>query len=402
MDPSHLRGVAPLAFALITSFAGTAWGHGKADDQAGIPGRAIEFPDTAERLTLAVDLHTHSVFSDGHVWPRIRVAEAIRDGLDAMAITEHLEWQPHLADIPNPDRNRSFEEAVASLPDGSDLILIAGSEITRLEPIGHMNAVFIEDANALFQPPVPTEPYDARAYAMAAGEWPPEAALEAAKRQDAFVFWNHSWWQRPDQKTLPTDFHLKAIREGRLQGIEIANGDTYSPESFRLALDLNLTVIGVSDVHELIDWDYEPYKGGHRPVNLVFAEARTAAAIRAALFEGRTAVWYRNLLLGRERDLVPLITASVTVADAVWRNESSVLEVTFENSSDASFEFENLSSYTVTEAATILTVPPHGQQVYRFRLDERLPTVNLRFRVLNALSAPDMHPEVGFELAPGA
>ncbi|HAO89312.1 MAG TPA: PHP domain-containing protein, partial [Gammaproteobacteria bacterium] len=39
---------------------------------------------------MVVDLHTHSVFSDGHVWPRIRVGEAIRDGLDAMAGTEHL------------------------------------------------------------------------------------------------------------------------------------------------------------------------------------------------------------------------------------------------------------------------------------------------------------------------
>ena len=33
------------------------------------------------------------------------------DGLDALAITEHLEWQPHLADIPHPDRNRAFEAA---------------------------------------------------------------------------------------------------------------------------------------------------------------------------------------------------------------------------------------------------------------------------------------------------
>ena len=90
--------------------AGTLMGHERASvPDENIPGREIQFPDTADRLTLSVDLHTHSVFSDGHVWPRIRVGEAIRDGLDAMAITEHLEWQPHLADIPHEDRNRAFD-----------------------------------------------------------------------------------------------------------------------------------------------------------------------------------------------------------------------------------------------------------------------------------------------------
>ncbi len=384
--------------ALLTT--GVAWGHGKADGEAAIPGRAIEFPDTENGLTLVVDLHTHSVFSDGHVWPRIRVAEAIRDGLDAMAITEHLEWQPHLTDIPHPDRNRSFEEAVASLPDDSDLILIAGSEITRLEPIGHMNAVFIEDANALFQPPAPTDPYDARAYAVAAGEWPPELALEAAKRQDAFVFWNHSWWQQPNQISVMTDFHRQAIQDGKLQGIEVANGDVYSPEAFQLALAYNLTPIGVSDVHELIDWDYEPYKGGHRPVNLVFAKTRSAEAIRAALFDGRTVVWYKNLLIGRERDMIPLLTASLRVADASWRGESSVLEVVFDNPSDAAFELENLSEHTLIGEGTSVVVPPHSRDTYRFRVAERTPEVTLTFSIGNALIAPDAHPEMTFTLAP--
>ena len=107
-------------------------GHGIASNPD--PGdRAIQFPDTASHQTLVVDLHTHTVFSDGHVWPRTRVAEALRDGLDAIAITDHLEWQPHLADIPHPDRNRSYDIAVESLGD-AQLIVIRGSEITRDDP----------------------------------------------------------------------------------------------------------------------------------------------------------------------------------------------------------------------------------------------------------------------------
>ena len=59
-----------------------------------IPSRVLVFPDTRDgRRVLSVDLHTHSVFSDGHVWPTVRTWEAQRDGLAAMAGTEHREYQ---------------------------------------------------------------------------------------------------------------------------------------------------------------------------------------------------------------------------------------------------------------------------------------------------------------------
>ena len=39
------------------------------------------------------DLHTHSAFSDGSVLPEYRVKEAWVDGLDVMAVTEHIEYR---------------------------------------------------------------------------------------------------------------------------------------------------------------------------------------------------------------------------------------------------------------------------------------------------------------------
>ncbi len=378
-----------------------ALAHEKASvPEENVPGREIQFPDTGDRLTLSVDLHTHSVFSDGHVWPRIRVGEAIRDGLDAMAITEHLEWQPHLADIPHEDRNRAFEEALASLPEGSDLLLIAGSEITRSEPIGHMNAVFIGDANALLRRGTPSEPYDMRDYYVQSGQWPAEEVLEAASDQGAFVFWNHAWWQLPNQMARMTDFHIRAVRDGKLHGIEIANGDTYSPEAFQIALDHDLTLVGVSDVHNLIDWDYPPHLGDHRPVNLVFARERTVPSIREALMAGRTVVWYRNLLFGRERDLMPLLEASLAATGAAWRGESSVLELVLENRSDADFELVNLSPHTLTSGADTFVVPAHSAQRYRFRMAGRADEVVIDTQVRNAFTAPDTRAQLRFRLHP--
>ena len=109
---------------------------------------AFTYPHIEGYVTLKADLHIHTVFSDGNVWPTIRVQEALRENLDAISLTEHLEYQPHKDDIPHPDRNRAYYLALAEAKD-HDLLIVPGSEITRSEPVGHSNAVFIQDANKL-------------------------------------------------------------------------------------------------------------------------------------------------------------------------------------------------------------------------------------------------------------
>ena len=221
--------------------------------------RQIQFPDTAEFKTLVLDPHTHSSFSDGHVWPSVRVAEALFDGLDALAITEHLEWQPHRADVPHPDRNRAYEIALEANGD-NELMIIAGAEITRALPAGHINALFISDANQLVKHPELEDQTDVRAYYEGAGQWPAQEAVNAANDQGAFLFWNHAWWGSDFPNGMPKapKFHKDNAKRNLIHGIEIANGDSYSEESFQIALDLGLTLIGVSDIHGLIDWDFVP------------------------------------------------------------------------------------------------------------------------------------------------
>src|SRR5262249_11157945 len=148
-------------------------------------------------------------------------------GLFAMAVSEHLEYQPKAADIPHKDRNRSYELAsqaakVTATSTGANknpLMVINGSEITKLtiEP-GHINAVFIKDANKLLPP---------------AGKSPIDAArdqLKEANAQGAFVFWNHPFWtaQTPNGIAALTPIHREFIKNGWLHGIEVANAGDMS------------------------------------------------------------------------------------------------------------------------------------------------------------------------------
>ena len=141
--------------------------------------RGVRLPDIPGYQTLKCDLHIHTVFSDGAVWPDVRSEEAWREGLDAIAITDHIEYQPHAEDLPT-SHDRAFEIAK---PHGDRLAVtvIRGSEVTRDMPPGHLNAVFLSSS-------VPLDTV----------EW--RDALEAAHDQGAFIFWNHPGWtgQQPD------------------------------------------------------------------------------------------------------------------------------------------------------------------------------------------------------------
>ncbi|MCD6598444.1 MAG: PHP domain-containing protein [Bacteroidales bacterium] len=342
--------------------------------------RRIEFPDIPGYKTLKCDFHQHTVFSDGKVWPDIRVQEAIKDGLDAISITDHIEYQPHIDDIPHPDRNRSYQLAKKAAKNKS-LIVINGSEITRSMPPGHANAIFLQDANELLV----NDSIE---------------VFRVAKKQDAFIFWNHPHWtsQAPDGIASLTETHKYLLKNGLINGIEVVNNVTYSDEALQIALDYNLTIIGTSDIHGLIDWQYHVPQGGHRPVTLVFAKEKTEAAIKESLMNRRTAVWFNNILIGRSEYLVPLIEQSVKVVSAAYGGKTSVLSLTIENNSDVDFIMENNSKYTLHRNTDVFTVKANDLTRLEIKTIEKIEQVELNFFVLNAVTAPKTHPEISFRV----
>jgi hypothetical protein len=342
--------------------------------------RVIEFPDVPGFLSLETDLHIHTVFSDGNVWPTIRVEEASRDGLDVIAMTDHIEYQPHKEDIPHPNRNRSYDLAAAAASE-SDLIVIKGSEITRSMPPGHSNAIFLEDANALLV----DDPMD---------------AFRAAKQQGAFIFWNHPMWeaQASDGVARLSDLHRQLIQNGLLNGIEVVNDITYSDEALQIALDHNLTILGTSDIHGLVDWQFGVPEGGHRPITVVLAEERTAEAVRDALFAGRTVVWYEEVLVGKEENILPLLRASIEASSKGYEDDTAVYGVELKNNSSAEFILRSTGGHTFHDRASVFTLKPHETLHLRVKTLTRMDVVEIEFEVLSAVSAPGTHPVVRFDV----
>ncbi|MEA2078036.1 MAG: PHP domain-containing protein [Candidatus Marinimicrobia bacterium] len=280
-------------------------------------------PDLPKYKTLKCDFHMHTIFSDGLVWPTIRVDEAVDEGLDAIAITDHLEYLPHKKHV-STDKNISFEIAKRKA-DRKGLICIAGAEITRWMPPGHLNAIFLKDANKLVIDDF-------------------LSVIEEAIDQGAFIFWNHPGWivHQPDRVVRWYDIHTTLVERGWMHGIEFANTHEYYPAVLEFTNKHELAHFGNSDVHGIVYHDFLK-KNAHRPLTLVFAEERSEEAIKEALFARRTiALSEDDVLAGPEELLYQFVEACINI-------ENVDGEIKVSNLSEIPFIFErsDLGEFTL-------------------------------------------------------
>ena len=334
--------------------------------------KEIEIPDIPGYLTLKCDFHMHTVFSDGNVWPTIRVEEAYTEGLDAIAITDHLEYRPHSQDIPS-DHNRAYEIA-KPLAEQLGIILIRGGEITRKMPPGHLNAIFVKNVNLLERE-----------------SW--FEACEEAKEQGAFIFWNHPGWkkQQPD-RTLWWAEHTRLLEAGLLDGIEVVNQYEYYPEALKWSKEKELTVMANSDMHDPASVSYDLAES-HRPVTLVFAKERSAQSIKEALLNKRTAAYYRDKIYGDRLFLAPLFLNSIEILSDLPRLENKMVKyVRVHNNSDVDFNLKQRTPPIGFTADASLTLKAHRTAVIQITgtSEEVKSTQNLKlnYEVENLIVAP--------------
>ncbi len=261
----------------------------------------IALPTRIDGLNVyKADLHTHSVYSDGNVTPRLRVMEAWGDGLDILAVTEHIEYRPFEKTMKKylkadeeqiPDLNEAVREAEKEAVKW-DIVIIPGSEITRDgKTVGHFNALFTTDNNQIY-------------------DEDPVEAIRNAKKQGALVMHNHPGWRRENIDYTETE--KAAYGEGLIDGVEVMNGMEFYPGIIDRVLEKGLFISACTDVHTTTDRDYGA-SGCLRPMTLIFAEDKSLESLKKSLEENRTLAFGFNTLCGDEQLLKAFFVASVSL-----------------------------------------------------------------------------------------
>ena len=330
------------------------------------------------------DLHTHTMYSDGQVLPKYRIREAWQDGLDIIAVTEHVEYRPVEEDLVKyldkyTDKKR--KEAVnhriiseAATKDGImvdlntavqisqklaksyGLTVIPGLEITRdANEIGHFNALFTTDNNLVYDP----DPYQ---------------AILNAKAQNAIIQHNHPGWRRT--KLGFSEWQKKVYGEGLVDGVEVVNGDEIYPGIVDRCVQGGMYITANTDIHATTAADYR-VNGTDRPMTLIFAKDQSLESVREALEAQRTLALAFNNLWGADQLLKDLFLACVKV------EQLSGNKYVLTNISSIPFVLQQKGSNRVhldPSTSIFMSVPKNGN--------------SLNFAVVNMWNGAESNPDI--------
>ena len=324
------------------------------------------------------DLHSHTIFSDGKVTPEWRVEEAWQDGLDIVAITDHIENRPYVTRLPKylngvevqvQNEKEISVDLNASVRLAQDqarklnMLLIPGAEISRpYKTVGHLNALFTTDNNA-----IPAED--------------PLQALRNAKAQGALVQFNHPGTGRTSLDL--TEFEINAYKEGLIDGIEIFNNNGFYPKAIDRALEKGLNMSGNSDVHTTTDIAYSDATLS-RNITLILAKEKTMEAVKDALVNRRTIAYGFDQIAGEESLIKDLFNACVTAEF-----------VRVDSKGNTIFNLTNMSSLVF--AASINGSNPHWIAPFS-TIPMKIKSDVIELKILNMWCGEGKHPVIEVKL----
>lgn len=295
----------------------------------------LVFPDIDTFKVVTCDFHTHTVFSDGLVWPTHRIDEAWKGGLDALSITDHIEYRPYRKYTVN-NNNTSYELALPAAQK-MGIMLIRGTEITRKQSsIGHYNAIFIKDADALDMED-------------------PEKAIEAAHNQGAFIIWNHPGWAV--DSTVIKPFQQNLLDKNLIKGIEIFNNNEFYPRALSWAIDYGLTIIAASDVHGNVEQGALINHGIERPMTLVLAKEKTPEGIQEALISKRTVAFFNKMIAATETIAKLFTTQTIEIKETIRDQKNSSLLITNKCSVPYDFSIHKKNFNLPANSSILITLP---------------------------------------------
>ena len=343
MRQSKFLLIAIAIFALTTSVMAQKKNDITMSVHTGKHRQEIIIPQIKGYNVYKADFHTHTIYSDGNITPSLRVREAWSDGLDILAITDHIEYRrierdlikymgeyikeeyrnlpkgvnTNLQGVAADERgilanlNANYDEAIESNQQYG-MLIVRGVEITRNE--GHFNAIFTTDNNKIYHPNI-------------------KQSIQNAVDQGAYVFQNHPKHNKTT-KTSMSPLAEELHNSGLVKGMEIGNGWAFWGRLVPYCIKNNVPMFSNSDGHSTVAERFQPHynNGVYRNMTFVLAKKCDEKSIKEAIEKGRTIAYHNNRLIGKEEYLAELFKASVSIEHLCDNKKETMVMLTNKSS----------------------------------------------------------------------
>ena len=335
----------------------------------------IILPNVNGYTPYKADLHIHSTYSDGVMkyTGKGRIYEAWRDGLDVIAVTDHMGIKNY-ADKQGVETPESAKKKKGARPtqavndavktaEGYGILVIPGVEITGSpQTLGHFNALFTTDNNTIY-------------------DYNPIQNIRNARAQGAMIMHNHPGWR---QSTLEMNEFVKSVYAEKLvDGVEIMNGAFFYPRAIETAKENKIFFAATTDIHGTTGETYREV--GHlRNMTIIYAKDLTSEAIREGLESRRTLAYSFGVLAGEEKLLRDFFEASIEtrkLAVVVGKNKKKSQRVSLINKTSIPYtlQFGKGNPVILPALSSIIVSVKPGKPV--------------QFKVNNLWYGNELHPE---------
>lgn len=364
-----------------------------------VPRREIVLPKIDGYTLYKADFHIHTIYSDGDVTPRERVREAWYDGLDIIAITDHLEIRTYekfmlkalapyskdgepfvyqhagIANKEDKDApvlsnlNASYDEAVYyAQREGLPIMVVRGTEIWRRpELVGEYNALFLTDINAICHQDL-------------------IESFRRVKAQGGVIQHNHPGWSRQSME-MGNEEQIRAYDEGWVDGVEVINSSTLYPTIARRCAERGLFMTANTDAHHPTAQVWGADKEFFRTMTFVMAKQCTEESIKEALLKQRTICYSGNNLVAEESLLCKFLNAAVECK--VVAKDKKNAQRTYCLTNTCSIPF------LLRKGGSVYILKPFTSQTFTLGKDEQSDKYLLpRFTVDNMWHIDEQHPVI--------
>ena len=357
--------------------------------------REIILPTIDGYTLYKADFHTHTIYSDGDVTPRQRVREAWYDGLDILAITDHLEIRTYEkfmlkvlapynktsepfkyehAGIANKkdknapvlaNLNAAYDEAVYYAErENLPIMLVRGTEIWRdTKSIGEYNALFLKDINAICHPDL-------------------FETFRRVKEQGGVIMHNHPGYTRTTTDIAEGE-QARAYEEGWIDGVEAVNSTSLHPQIIRRCIEKGLFIAANTDAHRPTSHDWSAGGEFFRTMTFILAKSCTEQDIKEALKKGRTIGYVANNLVGEESLLAKFLNQAVTCRVVAQNSEKGTRTYSITNNCSVPFILHRGGSISHLKPFSTLNFTIDKGKALTFvvdnmwHIDEQHPTVEV-------------------------